>query len=815
MMDLAAGSARERPKLSKIPHSDHRYLLRGRPLHLLSALLLAWLVLLGLPAAGHAGVIPELEGRLIRQVNVEGLRQVPLQLVLNNIRTQSGAGYRADVVRQDIVRLTELNRFSRVDARVIRHDDGDVTVNFVVDELPLLTGVQVVGNKTINDRQVLAAALVRAGDPADPFLIRRSITEIERLFRGRGFEFVSVDFDPEILAEDGVLLFRVREGPRVRLRAIRFEGNDQVDRDLIQREIESRTALDVLLTIRRGHLDSEMVARDVGSIRAFYRQRGYLEAEVGSRIEISPNQEDAVVTFIISEGQQFTVNQIDFRGNEVFSNQQLRVGMELKPGDVFSTTAQNRARDAILAMYHKLGHVRAEVVVEFVFVADQPKVNVLVRIDEGRSYQAGAITIRGNRRTRSDVAFHQVRGIEPGRTFDGTGIEATRRQFTRSRLFGEPQITLIDHPTEPDVLDVLIEVREQQTGSFAFGAAASTDLGIVGNITLTQRNFDIEDFPESFDAFFSGQSFIGAGQFFRINVSPGSQYSSYTVDWAEPNFLSSDFSLSLGAGFVQRDQGDFDEDRINFRAAVGRAFGDVWSASVRGRVERVYIRNDRPFSATDIFDVRGESILLGLGFGVVRSQLDNPVMPSSGNRLAFEVETVGLGIADFNYTQVSATYTHYWTLDTDFLNRKTILRFRTQVGYSIPEGNAPIFERYFAGGQQTFRGFRFRGVGPRGERQDNGEPTRDSVGGDFLFLSGLELTYPIYDNVLRGALFVDTGTVQRSFGFDEYRVSVGFGLRVIIPFIIEAPIAVDIGFPLIKQEGDQTQAFSINAVFPF
>ncbi|MCC5828902.1 MAG: outer membrane protein assembly factor [Phycisphaeraceae bacterium] len=765
-----------------------------------------------------AAPIPELEGRLVRAVEVEGLVSVPLRLVENNLRMRAGGAYNADVVRGDITRLTQLDRFSGVEARVVQHADGDVTVVYVVREMPLLTDVQVVGNRSVSDNAVLREARLRAGDPADTFTIREAMMRIERLYRQRGHEFISVDYDREFLTRDNLLLFQVREGPRVRVRGIRFEGNQRLESDLIQRHIESRTALDVLFPIREGHLNSELVTGDEARIREFYRSRGFREAEVGSRIDISPDQRDAIITFIISEGEQFTVNRIEIQGHEVFTARQLLVGMELKPGDIFSTTAQNRARDAIVAMYHRLGHVRCAVDVEFVFVADEPKVNVLVQIDEGRSYTVGTVTIRGNQRTRTDVALHQIRRIEPGRVFDGTGIEATRERFQQSRLFGRPEVTLVDHPTEPDVLDVILQVEERQTGNFSFGGAASSDLGFGGHVTLTQRNFDIEDFPESFDALFRGQAFIGAGQFFRLHLAPGMRYSSYTVDWSEPNFLSTDFSLNLGGGFFQRDQRVYDEDRFNFRLGVGRAFGDVWSAGLRTRIEHIHVGNISPDGATDIFDVRGGNFLVGTSLGVSRSTVKfDPgarMLAVSGSRLGLEIEHVGLGVSDFSFTSFSANFAKYWTLDTDFLDRKTVLVFRSEIGYILPEGNAPIFERRFAGGQQSFRGFQFRGVGPRGVRDDTGGVTEDSIGGDFLFLAGLELTFPIYDQVLRGAVFTDTGTVQSGFGFDEYRVSVGFGLRVLVPFI-QAPIAVDLGFPLIKQSTDQTQVFSISADFPF
>src|SRR5690606_26610314 len=142
----------------------------------------------------------------------------------------------------------------------------------------------------------------------------------------------------------------------------------------------------------------------------------------------------------------------------------------------------------------------------------------------------------------------------------------------------------------------------------------------------------------------------------------------------------------------------------------------------------------------------------------------------------------------------------FWTVDQDFFGRKSIVRFRLEWGYILQDDEAPVFERFYAGGHSTFRGFDYRGVGPRGIRADTGTLGDDPVGGDWLFLTGLEYSQPLYEDVVRWAVFTDMGTVQDDIGFDEWRVSVGAGLRIKIPFLGEAPFAIDVGVPLIKEE---------------
>jgi outer membrane protein insertion porin family len=157
----------------------------------------------------------------------------------------------------------------------------------------------------------------------------------------------------------------------------------------------------------------------------------------------------------------------------------------------------------------------------------------------------------------------------------------------------------------------------------------------------------------------------------------------------------------------------------------------------------------------------------------------------------------------------------FFTLREDMLGRRTVLSMRTAAGI-IPQGQdeAPTYERFYLGGR-SFRGFDFRGISPRGVRNDNGEPSDEAVGGTWSFFWGLELEQPLYQDLLSGVVFLDTGTVQEDIGFDEYRVSVGVGVRVSVPALSQVPIAFDFGFPLVKQDDDEENLFSFSIDVPF
>jgi outer membrane protein insertion porin family len=167
------------------------------------------------------------------------------------------------------------------------------------------------------------------------------------------------------------------------------------------------------------------------------------------------------------------------------------------------------------------------------------------------------------------------------------------------------------------------------------------------------------------------------------------------------------------------------------------------------------------------------------------------------------------------FTNVTAGVTSFFTIDEDYLGRRSVLRVSSDIGY-IFGGDAPVYERYYLGGR-SFRGFEFRTISPKasGSIGAPDTPINEPVGGDFLFFLGLQYEVPLYDQFLAGVVFIDSGTVDDTVSLDEYRVSVGFGFRLFLDALGPAPLAFDLGFPILKEDEDLTQLISFSAELPF
>jgi len=747
------------------------------------------------------------------------LAPAPTTRALNSIRSYEGAPYRAETVRDDVDRLSRLISFGEVLTSVRPNDDGSVDLIFSLTEQPVVRDVQVTGNRSLTDQR-LAQEIgdVLVGGPIERFQIDRAARRMEALYRERGFYNAEVRVDEQELDDNGIVLFRVREGARVRITDIRFEGNASFPVRLLRRELETRRAG----IFRRGQIEPRTLDTDVAALVAFYRDRGHLDVRADRRLIRSRDGSEAIVEFLIDEGPRYTYRSLRVEFVEgvdpVFTVEQLTGLMTLRPGDVYGAADIRASVDAVRDAYGQLGHTDAVVAAFPLRDPDRPQVDLLLRIDPGRAFRTGEVIIAGNDITRQNVIRRLVEVI-PSEPLDAVALRRTERFLEQSRLFKAEsrdrgvRITLQpERPEEPGYRDVLIEVEETNTGDVSFGGAVSSDSGFFGSISLTQRNFDVTDFPDSTDEFLAGRAFRGAGQTFNITALPGDRVERYNISLSEPYLLETDYSGRIGFSYRDRDFDEFDEQRFGGSFGIGRRFGTRWVGNASLRVERVDIGTIMEDQPVDIFDSQGANVVIGLGADLSRRTIDRPFLPNRGSVSSLGIEQV---VGDFDFTRLTASHEVFVPIRGDFLGRATVVSLAARVGY-IPQGQGavPVYERFYQGGQ-TFRGFQFRTVSPRSVRADNGEPSDVPVGGTWSFYTGVEVRQPLVEESVHLVTFLDTGTVLEEPGFQDYRVSVGVGLRLAVPVLSPAPLAFDFGFPLVDEEDDEGRLFSFSIDVPF
>jgi len=804
-----------------------------------------------------------IERLVVRGALIEGaprtrLTETARTQALNIITSTVGTIFNADRVRDDVRRLNRLGLFQRVEIYAGLTGSGAVELVFDLLERKLVIDVQVTGNTKINDNEIRAVIDVVPGTPVDRFQIDRSARRIEELYRSKGYFFVRVNIDEDELEDTGLVIFRVLEGERLRVSAIRFRGNEAFEDKKLRREIDTRVAN----IITRGQLNEEVLESDIANLIGFYRNRGYLDIRADRLVQPAKNAREAIVTYLIEEGPLYTLRSIqtdiETAGEgtpPVFSPEQIAGLVGVKPGDVYAIETVEQSVKGVADAYGQMGYADAQVVRLERRDETRPVVDLIIAIVEGERSMVGEIIIQGNDLTKQKVIRRQIE-LRPTRPLDTTAIERSKIRLRRLRLFNDqgqgqsakvtPQAPgseflsevwgtrhapgapasdpdsrdRVDEPVDLSLSppegsryrDVLVEIEETNTGSFDFGGAVSSDAGLVGRIALTQRNFDIADTPDSIGELFSGRAFRGAGQTFTIEAQPGNEVQTFSVSLSEPALFESSYSGSVSAFFRNRDFDEFDERRAGIGLGIGRNFGTRWTGGLNFRYNLVEIGAVDPSRPTDIFDAIDPTDIFGLSASLQRFNLDSNTRPTRGSRTSFSIEQV---VGDFTYSPITVRHNIYAPIREDYLGRTTVLELSSRFGY-IPQGrgNVPFYERFFLGGQ-SFRGFEFRTVSPRGVRNDNGLPSDDPIGGTWQLFFGAQITQPLWEETLSGVLFIESGTVSFEPGFESWRVSAGFGFRILIPALSRAPLAFDFGFPLSRESTDEERTFTFSVDVPF
>ncbi|TWT33269.1 BamA/OMP85 family outer membrane protein [Blastopirellula retiformator] len=347
--------------------------------------------------------------------------------------------------------------------------------------------------------------------------------------------------------------------------------------------------------------------------------------------------------------------------------------------------------------------------------------------------------------------------------------------------------------------DILVNAQEAQTGRFQFGVGVNSDAGVTGSIVVDERNFDYAAVPTSWDDVWNGRAFRGAGQGFRLEALPGTQVQRYMATFTEPYLFRTNISMNLSGYYFDRIYRDWNENRVGGRIGFGYRLTPDLSVGANLRLENVDISDPSTNASADLNEAIGSHDLFSGQLTVTHDTRDQPFAPTEGHLVEFSFEQA---FGTFSFPRAEVDMRRYFLLRerADGSGRHT-LGFSGRAGFS--GSDTPIFENYFAGGYSTLRGFDFRGIGP----VQGGVYT----GGPFRVLGSVEYMFPITaDDMLKGVIFTDVGTVQESvkLPWDEFDIAPGFGLRISVPALGQAPIALDFAFPVNKADSDRTQVFS-------
>ncbi len=668
-----------------------------------------------------------------------------------------------------------------------------------------------IGNRKYKDKVLRQRLDFEVGDQMDPVLAEAGRRIIATIYRKIGFAFAQVTLDWEKLS-NGEVLYTIDEGPRVEITSVKFAGNTAVKSATLRKIIKLKKEKWFYWPF---YYTQEAVAEDVTRLENFYYERGFLDYHITAETVFTEDKSKVMVTFAIDEGPAYQVERISFIGNEYFDQDRLATELELAPDQVYRKGKAEADAKRLLKLYGEHGFIDARVQQRPRFIPEvgPDRVNVEFSITEGSQFRIGQIEITGNEVTQDRVIRRVLDEYQftPGQVYNadkapkqGNGL--LEKYVQRMVLAEEVMIRPVTPASgAPDQKDVKVDLKERPTGWINPGIGVSSDYGMIGQLMYEQRNFDITDWPESVGDFITMRAFRGAGQQMRIILQPGTEVSTYSVNFTEPYWRDRPTSLNVSGSSFEWYRESYNEGRLRSYIGFEQRLEQRWRKGLSFRAENVDVKSVDYDAPQEIWDVKGDNVLLGVKLGIGRSMIDDIYDPSKGDIMDADYEQL---TGDHTFGILSGAYAHYTTLYEDVLERKTVLKMKVRAATTLAD--APPFEKFYAGGTGTYglRGFEYRGISPRGWQTNIPNPQReDPIGSDWVFLATTELIVPLIGENFDALVFLDSGTVETG----PYRASVGAGIQIRLPYLFgPVPMRFEIGLPIKKDDDDETRPFSFS-----
>jgi len=726
----------------------------------------------------------------VAQIKVEGNRRIGADSILLKIKTRSGDEYSSTRLQADVREIEKMGYFEDVQVSVQDLKEGKA-VTFLVKEKPTIREVLITGNDKIDTDKIREVITIQPQSILNYQALKDATEKIKKLYQEKGFYGAEVSYElKELEANQKGVVFKIQEGNKFWVRSIRFEGNEHFSEKELKKEMKTQEKDWLHWITDSGVLDQETLKQDVERLSDFYYNRGYIRNKVGTpRIE---TQADSIHIIIpIEEGPVYTVRAIRLEGDLLEEEGAMKAFLSLKEGNPFSREKLRKDMEKLTERYADLGYAYAEVK-PLTSIQDAEKtVDVSFRIQQKQKVHIGRIRILGNTRTRDKVIRRELMLAE-GDTFSSTALKKSNERLKALKYFEEVNITSSPGAT-PEVVDLNVEVKEQQTGSFSLGAGYSSVDKIIGVAEIQQSNL------------------FGRGYKVRLRAELGTKRQYYTFTFIDPWLLDTRTSMKF-------DVYNMDKVYLSFtRSAIGGnlmfthpldRFLDRLTGFWGYRAEDVELTDVDRDAALIFKSQKGRHLTSEVLFGLTYDTRDQTLYPSKGTLSSFATEFAGLG-GDNQFVKHIISSAHYFPLPWD-----TVFMARGQFGYAYGWGNKelPVYERFFLGGIDSIRGFKPGGVGPRDPA------TGDIIGGDTELFFNFEYIFPILKKLeLRGVIFYDTGNAFLSgdsglVDVGSFRHTAGAGIRWYSPF---GPLRVELGYNL-RPEADEKRiewAFGMGGSF--
>ena len=736
---------------------------------------------------------------VIEDIRLEGLQRISPGTIFNYLPLQVGDTIDDARSAEAIRELFQTGFFE--DVRLERIGN---TLLVTLVERPSIASVDFEGNRSIGTEllsEQLRQVEFEVGRVFNPSVFDRVEQELRRAYFASGRYGVHIESTVTPLERNRVAVrFDIAEGRVAKIKRINVVGNRSMEEDELLDLFQLSTSGAWSLFTKSDQYSKQKLAADLEALRSHYLDRGYVNFTIDStQVSITPDKKHVYITINVTEGDEFTVSEVQLGGELLVDEEELFDLVEIRRGDVFSRRLVSETSTNLAERLGDEGYAFANVNAVPDLDEATRQVALTFFVDPGQRIYVRRINFKGNLETRDEVLRREMRQME-GAWMSTGAVSRSKERLDRLGYFEQVRIETTAVPGTGDQVDIDIEVVETASGNLSFGAGLSQDSGVILSSELSHRNL------------------LGSGNRLALAFNNSRSRRNFSFSWFNPYYTDDGISRGFEGSYritdaSERNLADYSLDELSGGFSFGFPVSEYDALDLR------VVGSFTEFkSATDASpEVQAFEELVGSDFTSLRTELawsvdsrDNIILPSRGSLSAISGE-VGVPVGDLTYYKVTLRHQRFLPLAGDF-----IFAFDGEAGYGDGYGDLhdlPLIRHFYAGGARSVRGFESNTLGPR----DHGG-TGDPLGGSVMLAGQTELIVPvpfIESKQFRFAGFWDIGQVYAEaddIDFGELRTSAGVAMKWLSPL---GPLTMSFAYPLNDESIDETQPFqfSVGATF--
>lgn len=772
-------------------------------------------------------VVSQLEKRRIRDVIVQGNKQVSTAAILTRVPFQKGDIFDPSKTRDTIKRLYhDLKRFRFIEIKVDPIDPDEIDVYIIIEEKKILKDYQFIGNKQISTKDILEKIPFAQMPAIDPEELKVVVKKIKQLYASKGYDVVDIDTQLTLDEnERATVVFTFHEYPKSLVKRIQFTGNNHVAGKKLRSIMFSREDWLLGFLDQSGIYQPERIAADRHIIEQHYQNEGYINAKVTDVQVIFDEYKNISLTYDINEGEQYTIGEISVESADGIPAEKFLDWIPLKPGSVYS---REKVVDSIKLLEHILGsrgYIFASVEPSIVPHESTKTVDISFMNDLGDRVYLNRLTITGNKKTRDKIIRRHILIAE------GDLITNSLMEESKNRVEGLGYFEIRDgvnwkiNRINETTADLELIIKEGKTGhaSMQLGYGGTANIFSPADALTAEVNVNDTNFLGYGISVNLASRFAKSEKTFALNVTQPwlfdrpilAQFDAYHRRTAYEEFSLTDAVNEirtggiLTTGFVKVFPTLYFND-IFFRFNVG--IDGIEYNNVPEPIIETNPSIDINYNAARVqYNILLNKLFSPGSIGYFTLSLgqekkNHPLHPSRGYNWVIRTN-VGFPLSsNLSYGKFDFDYHWYTPLIGE---HDLIFHWHNYLGfaYPLPDRLIPFGELFNIGGPASVRGYLFGQLSPRFSVNTQSDP----VGASNAFFLNAELLFPIQpDMSIKGVIFYDGGTgwhnpyvnpnnnqffINNTF---DYRHSVGAGIRLTNPM----PIKIDVGFKLDPRQNE-------------